>query len=200
MASWSQPKYIWQYFSGTFEHVIPPWFLWVHLGLNLSMILLFGFMIEKVLGSLKMLLLSTTAMLVNTVCFQLYFRNVHEAGCGASVVFYSYAPIAFYIIWKAYLKSRKAIWYIYMFEFTALWVLMPLISPIVTNLFHMFGTVVGSVFLILWHRKAGVEVDTLTDSTPANKIQTNKLINALWLLPITMIAIITTYWMGYIIS
>lgn len=205
MASWSQPRFFWQYFSGTFEHGIQPsWFLWVHLTLNLSMLLLFGFMIEKVLGSAKMLLVSITALLANIISFQLYFSNTHEPCCGASAVFYGYGPIAFYIIVKVFLYNRKLVWkqflwYIYLFEFSAMWILMPLISPFVTNLFHTIGLVVGIVFLCIWRNAIKNEVDYLISEKQKKAQGMNKWYNILWLLPLSMMLIILLYWTGYII-
>ena len=44
----SMPTYFWQYFSGTFMHGskgATSWFLWVHLFLNLLMIIPFGILL-----------------------------------------------------------------------------------------------------------------------------------------------------------
>lgn len=205
MASWSQPQFFWQYFSGTFEHGIEPaWFLWVHLVLNLSMLLLFGFMIEKVLGSAKMLIISMAALVVNIIAFQLYCMNTHQACCGASAVFYAYGPIAFYLIVKVFLSNKRSVWrqplwYVYLFEFSTMWIFIPLISPYVTNLFHGIGFIVGIVFLYIWRKTIKYETDNLI-SEKEKKIQaTNKWYNILWLLPLGMMLIILLYWMGYIV-
>lgn len=205
MASWSQPQFFWQYFSGTFEHGIEPtWFLWVHLVSNLSILLLFGYMIEKVLGSAKMLLVSMTALAVNILAFQLYCWNTHQACCGASAVFYAYGPIAFYIIVKVFLNNKKSVWkqplwYVYLFEFSAMWILIPLISPYVTNLFHSIGFIVGIVYMYVWRKTIKNEVDYLILEKEKKTQAKNKWYNILWLLPLGMMLIILLYWMGYII-
>ena len=205
MASWSQPQFFWQYFSGTFEHGIEPaWFLWVHLSLNLSMLLLFGYMIEKVLGSAKMLLISMTALITNILTFQLYFWNTHEPCCGASAVFYAYGPIAFYIIVKVFLNNKKLVWkqplwYVYLFEFSAMWILMPIAAPFVTNLFHSIGFIVGLVFLCIWRKTIKNEVDNLILNKEKKTQKISKWYNILWLLPISIMIIILLYWAGCII-
>jgi membrane associated rhomboid family serine protease len=161
-------------------------------------------MIEKVLGSAKMLLISITALIINILAFQVYCFNTHQACCGASAVFYAYGPIAFYIIAKVFLYNKKSVWsqplwYIYLFEFSAMWILIPLISPYTTNLFHSIGFIVGIVFLYIWRKVIKNEVDYLILDKERKTQPPNKWYNILWLLPLAMILIILLYWMGYII-
>lgn len=206
MAFYAPPRFFWQYFSGVFEHQIEPtWFLWVHLGLNLSMLLLLGLIIEKVLGSAKMLSIGVTTLVVNIIAVQLYFMNTQESPCGASVIFYSYGPIAFYIIFKVFLTNKKLVWrqplwYIYLFEFSAMWILLPLTAPYVTNLFHGFGFIVGIIFLYIWRSEIKNEVDNLISEKEKKFEITSRWYNCLWLLPLGMMIIILLYWMGYIVG
>ena len=77
--SFFKPQFFWHYFSGIFEHTIcniitgefAPWFIWIHFGINLSVMLLFGLIIEKTIGSNKMLIITTTAMIISLLSFRI---------------------------------------------------------------------------------------------------------------------------------
>ncbi len=151
------PFYWWQFFIGNFEHSIyPKWFFWAHYLGNMSVIILPGVLLEKVLGNRRMFTLSFISCIANSIAFQLMTENDFATGSGVSGIVWSYAPIALYIIIIIY-KGNKyellkdGLFYGYIFEFFFMWIFVTAVSSWKeTNIWHMISTVIGFIFLLIW--------------------------------------------------
>jgi len=150
----TKPLYWWQYFTGVFEHSIYlPWFFWAHYLGNMSVILLFGVFVERVLGSKRMFLITLTSGVISCISFQLLNRGEYCTGSGVSGIAWAYAPIAFYILIQIYQYDKKKIrkeilFYIMVFEFFFIWFFITIVSTWKeTNAYHVIATFVGLLFL-----------------------------------------------------
>ncbi len=207
----SKPFYFWQVFSGVFEHsVFPSWFLWAHFLGNMSMLLVFGILIERHLGSKRMLIISLTAAVVHVGFFQLRFRGQLSSGSGTSGIVYAYAPIAFYILLILYrkycvdLKKYKLFWAI-LIEFLFCWLFITVMSSwSETNIYHVVATIIGIVFVFIYKNTIHCELENILGIIPRNDVNSSvdsnpsKPIKEKWLysvviLPVFVSIIIVLY-------
>lgn len=147
----TKPKYIWQYLSGAFMHgnsEAPVWFLWVHLGMNLLMIIPLGGLVERKAGIRKTIVLFLVSWFVSSFIFKLLFWNTSETATGISMIGYAFAPSAFYFIFKDKdnIGKKRMAGYIVLL-LAMIMMLCPLITGWVSFCLHMSGVVIGSVFI-----------------------------------------------------
>ena len=93
LAFHSKPAYAWQYVSGTLMHGskgAPIWFLWVHLLLNGLMILPFGGLLERKIGSRQVLIVFVTAIVLSSIVFHLLTQEQDIQATGISAVGYAF--------------------------------------------------------------------------------------------------------------
>lgn len=197
----SKPFYFWQVFSGIFEHsIFPNWFIWPHFLGNMSIVILFGILIERVLGSNKMLLLTSLGAVSYVLFFHIRFKGQIQTGSGASGIVYAFAPVALYIIWK-FIKSTKynyakdILFYILGFEFIFIWGFITAVSSWNgTNIYHVIATMIGIFFLITFKKQISLNLDyILTIDRSEKKEPRNKWIYFTFLIPLSMIAILFLY-------
>lgn len=149
----TKPEHIWQYVSGIFIHNIEPkWILWVHMTMNFMGLIPFGIMIEKVMGSMKTLLLFVTEMFVTAICFQVVTWNNPGQACGISTITYAFATVGFYCIvqvWKRREGSflKQPLFYYFAFEFLGMLSMLNPMSGMTSLVMHMSGIVVGVVWV-----------------------------------------------------
>jgi membrane associated rhomboid family serine protease len=199
----SKPYYFWQLFSGIFEHSIhPSWFLWVHFAGNMSMALVFGMLLERLLGSYKMLLLTLWAAFTHVLFFQLRFLGQYSMGSGASGIVYAYAPIALYIMIRYISTAKPAIhkdpaFYLVAAEFTLAWIVVTaLASWNETNVYHVVATLSGFVFLLACKKTVDREIASACTETAQKPNKKSKWLHLLWLLPAMLASILLLYQCG----
>lgn len=163
----TRPIYFWQYFSGNFEHCITPkWFFWAHYLGNMSVIIIFGILIERLIGSKKMLILSIAAGVIQSVTFQLFSQG-YCTGAGVSGIVWSYAPVALYIIVQIYSYEKKQIFkdkflLVLIIEFVFIWIFITAVSEWDgTNRSHLISTIVGIVFLMFCRKSIKESVEEI---------------------------------------
>lgn len=199
----TQPIYFWQYFSGNFEHSISPiWFFWAHYLGNMSVIVLFGVFIERVIGSKKMFQLTLTAGIIHSISFQI-FSHGYCTGSGVSGVVWSYAPIALYIIVQIYSYKKKKIFtepliYLMIFEFIFIWIFITAASKWDgTNRSHLISSIVGIVFLLFNRKSIKKHINTIYSQTcnlPIGNTSGDRLAIGLFsILPVFMLIILALY-------
>ncbi len=210
----SKPFYFWQVFSGIFEHsVFPDWFLWSHFLGNMSMLLVFGILIERLLGSKRMLFISLTAAIVHVGFFQFRFRGQMISGSGASGIVYAYAPIVFYILIILYrkysveIKKYRLFWVILM-EFVFCWLFVTVMSSWSgTNIYHVVATIVGIGFVYIYKGVIHCEIAYILGKIPQKDVIYNtdnrpskpakeKWLYAVTILPVFAIIINVLYFTG----
>lgn len=197
----SNPFYFWQVFSGIFEHsIFPSWFIWPHFLGNMSIVLLFGILIERLLGSGKMLILTTIGAISYVSFFQIRFIGQTTSGSGASGIVYSYAPVALYILWKfikkvEYNQWKDIILYLLGFEFLFIWGFVTAVSSWMgTNIYHAVATITGICFLLIFKKHINLNLDyVLAVPGTKKKEQKNKWIYCAFLLPVAMLVILFLY-------
>lgn len=151
--------YFWQnYITSHFEHGsffvetqitqgVP---LLLHLISNILVVGLFGSIVERLLGTLKFVLLSLIAVLSNIAAS----FAINSFGNGVSGIAWSYGPIVFVIIVKFFNHDRERLLkdfmlYISMLLFFMMWVFISVRSSWTTNYYHIIATLVGISFIVI---------------------------------------------------
>lgn len=203
-ASHGIPIYWWQYFTGNFEHSIEPkYFFWAHYLGNIFIIGLNGILIERLLGTRKIFMLTLMALLVACIQTRIFFAQPGDTGAGISGVAWAYLPVAFYI-WIQCIKHDKRkilkdiIFYLITFSFFMGWIFITGVSPWNgTNRTHFIATIVGLLFLIVHKRMIKEQIEKLAiGEVPIliNKTKQDKrLIILTSILPVAMLFILGAY-------
>ena len=142
----SKPVYFWQIFSGTFMHGLKGQgilLLWIHFILNfLTLIIPFGCLLEKKIGSKKMFIVLIIAIIISSIVFQILLYGKDEMATGISAVGYAFFAGGIIIVIKSWKKLSKAKRFIYvLLTIMAIICLMPTTLGIVTSLMHLSGIV-----------------------------------------------------------
>lgn len=200
----SKPFFFWQTFSGVFEHsIFPNWFIWPHFLGNISVIFIFGVIIERLIGSNKMLLLTLFGAASNILFFYICYWGQYTSGSGVSGIVYTYAPIAIFILWQ-YIKKAKYnyekdfLLYFLVLEFAFIWGFITAMSSWDgTNIYHFVATIVGIIFLIVFKKQIAKEIDFMISMDENTQIkQKSKWIYLTTAIPLFMIIILFLYQIG----
>lgn len=159
-------EYPWQLFSGVFVHGTPdsPMELVVgHIGFILALLILFGLLIEKVMGSNRFSIITLIAWGVQAIVFVIISITIvpeGETGRGAgfSGIAFMYGIIGAYILFELFRKNRgkffkQVLTYIYLNIFIAMLVMLnPYVAGMASFIIHMVGVLLG-IILVLFNRK-----------------------------------------------
>ena len=151
LAFHSQPVYYWQYMSGTLMHGskgAPLWFLWVHLFLNGLMILPFGGLLERKIGSKHVLLVFLTATVISSIAFHFLTQGQKIQATGISAVGYAFITGGVMLlsnIWKEFSCTVK-LCYLFLILLSSL-MLLPMITGWISTFLHLSG--IASYLLVL---------------------------------------------------
>ena len=143
LAFHSKPVYGWQYVSGTLMHGskgAPIWFLWLHLFLNGLMILPFGGLIERVIGSKQVLIIFVTATVLSSIVFHLLTQGQDIQATGISAVGYAFVTGGVMLLpnkWKEISRTVK-LFYLFLILLSSL-MLLPAITGWISTLLHLSG-------------------------------------------------------------
>ena len=167
-------EYPWQMFTGMFLHGSPEFSIWItlaHLGFNLLLLLPFGILIEKIIGSLKFFRLTVYLWAVNAISFFIVAGMVTpqgEVGRGAGIsgIAFSYGIIGGYIMvnlvrrdWKMMFKQVS--FYLLM---NMVFIMMVMINSSTSGtspmFIHIIAVIAGIGYLIVKHK----DIDTLWKS------------------------------------
>jgi hypothetical protein len=169
----------------------------------MSIAILFGVLIERLLGSNKMLLLTLLGAITNIIFFQIKHHGQYISGSGVSGIVYTYAPIALYILWKfiigaKYNFKKDYLFYLLTFEFIFIWVFITAVSSWSgTNVYHVIATIVGLIFLKVCKRQINDEIDfVLSERCIIQKSPKSKVCYLTVMLPLFMITILFLYHNG----
>lgn len=190
-ASSTKPFFIWQYFTGIFEHSISPaWFIYPHFLGNMSMLLVFGLLVESCLGTKKFLMITGLGALTNLLFF--FFRNQGYivSLSGASGMTYAYIPIAIYLVYRAWLKDRDLIksllFFIFILELVFSWVFITVNSDWDTNAYHLLASLVGVIIIVTDKKILRFDKPRFKSINMPSKI-------TLGLMPLLLLSILTCY-------
>ena len=145
LAFHSKPVYGWQYVSGTLMHGskgAPIWFLWVHLLLNGLMILPFGGLLERKIGSRQVLIVFVTATVLSSIVFHLLTQEQDIQATGISAVGYAFVTGGIMIlpnVWKEFSRTVK-LFYLFLIFLSGL-MLLPAITAWISTILHLSGIV-----------------------------------------------------------
>lgn len=201
------PTYFWQAMSGAFEHgsvlggstltqTLP-----MHLGLNLLMILPLGCLVEKAIGSQNAGFILVSTWSFSSFLVQMLLWGMQVPISGVSAIGYSFGPIALYMLWRIFRMDKKAFirqpiaWGLLAILLAMLFILNPLITGWQSFMLHLFGVVMGIIYLILFRRTLNV---TLASYKAGRFLQLAApwWVQLFWLLPASLIAITVAYWAG----
>jgi len=144
--------YWWQRFTTLFAHGgywgIP---IEVHLTGNLTGILVFSVLCERVLSPKKY----WRFFLISLYISVLVFYSLEVTGNGISSIVWSFIPITAYILYVLVKRHRKNIKLLPVIVITALVIWGVIIYPQVygNNNFHNIGVFIGIVFTLMWRRE-----------------------------------------------
>ncbi|MBE5876202.1 MAG: rhomboid family intramembrane serine protease [Lachnospiraceae bacterium] len=172
---WEDSRLIhwWSYFTYIFEHSIyfdrpsaNHWFLFVHMGTNLSVIFLYGILTERRMGTNHFLIVSFLAYISN-LTFILVERRLALLGvagsvAGASGVVFSYIPLGIYFHIKNCKENGKSIiksirtWLI-LISIIFLYGVISFIAGAWTTICHLLSTVVGAIYILAVRKNVQVK-------------------------------------------
>ena len=145
LAFHSKPVYGWQYVSGTLMHGskgASVWFLWVHLILNVLMILPFGGLLERKRGSRQVLIVFVTATVLSSIVFHFLTRGQDIQATGISAVGYAFVTGGVMLLPKMWKECSRTVKWLYLFLiFLSSLMLLPVITGWISTLLHLSGIV-----------------------------------------------------------
>lgn len=203
-ASYGMPIYGWQHFTANFGYdVESEGFIWVHYLSNMFMICLNGILIERLLGTKKIVVLTLGALAVAWINSSNIGRQTIDVGAGLLGIGWAYLPVGFYI-WLKCVKAEKSKifgnvnFYLMGFSFlTGLGCIIILSFWDAINTRYLMATIVGFVFLMAYKKtlKEQIEKSTIEEAhSLTSKTQKEKrLILLTTLLPIGMLFILGAY-------
>ncbi len=205
-ATHSHPIYFWQYFSGLFQHSFSPkWFYTIHFVSNISVIVLFGVMIERIIGTKKYLLLNFLSGCIGLIYFFVNRMNhEHSTFNGISVIVWSYAPLALMILLQIYRFNKQVIkekmFFLMVFELFFMWIFVTIVDFLGSNTSndnHLVATIVGIVFMIVYKNTTKLSISKVLKSDiccPKCNFKNNGIsIGLVSLLPIGVLVVIGMY-------
>ena len=159
-------KYPWQIFTGLFLHGSPELSTVGcigHLLFNLLLVLPFGIMIEKILGSKRFLIGTLGMWCVNVVTFFVLAiiktpKGETAYGAGISGVAFSYGVIGLYVLIRLFVNTKKKLFkqvsfYLLM---NIILIMLVMINPIVAGvssmIIHMVAVVAGVIFTLVYKK------------------------------------------------
>ncbi len=165
--------------------------LLVHLFGNVMVILFFGVMAERLLGTFRFLLLSVIAGLVSyllTITFRMYEN-------GASGIVWAYGPVAFVILVQLFKKDRRRLlkdilFYVSVLLLFLMWIVVSFLGGLSTLLFHLASTAVGVIFTWLWRKDIHTRTIKAADSVILPKLTNVKLVIFSTLLPVLILILL----------
>lgn len=179
-------KYPWQVISyiflqGISKDLLPPDFSYSpielaigHLGFNLLLVLPFGILNEKVLGSIKFLILSITAWITNIACIYIIAMNSNDdnfIGAGASGLAFAFMPVGIYIL---FVLGKKC-GFKNLFKQVSLYLLLPVaittfifaVSPsiagvagVVSMIMHLVALITGVAMTVIFRKSINKYIET----------------------------------------
>ena len=139
-----------------------------HLGYNLLLVLPFGILVEKIVGTKKMLVLFATAciadLIANLIMGAIYTRGGDTFGvAGASGIAFSFMPVGMYALFLlgknfGFAKLFKQISFYLLMGMaipTVIISLMPNVAGVAgvpSMVIHLMGLVIGTVFAIVFRK------------------------------------------------
>ena len=163
-------KYPWQICSGIFLHGSPDLSMAGtigHLGFNLLLVLPFGMMIEKIIGSKRFLMLSVCLWIVNalafyTIAFCVTPKGETAYGAGISGIAFSYGIIGLYSLFRLAKNDLKSLFkqlsfYLLLNIVVVMLVMInPYIAGVSSMILHLVAVVAGVIYILIDHRKYDV--------------------------------------------
>ena len=158
-------KFPWQLLTGVFLHGSPDLSFTgkiLHLLFNLFLVLPFGILIEKTIGSKNFLILTTVLWIINIFVFYLiaiFTTPVGEFsyGAGISGISFSYGTIGLYvlvrlfIIYKSLLLKQISFYILLNIILIMLAMINPFITGISSLIIHLAAIASGAVYLLFQH-------------------------------------------------
>ncbi len=166
--SFSLPiQYPWQFISGLFLHGSPNLPLLGsigHLLFNLILVLPFGIMVEKIIGSRKFLILSLFLWLINLILFYVIAfvmtpKGETAHGAGISGIAFAYGAIGFCALLQLIQMTKKGVlrqvsFYLLMnLILDMLLMINPFVAGVPSMLIHIAAVIAGVVYWIIERRE-----------------------------------------------
>ncbi len=160
-------KYPWQICSGIFLHGSPelPMAGTIgHLIFNLLLVIPFGIMIEKILGSKRFALMSIVLWIVNAITFYIIAivvtpKGETAYGAGISGIAFSYGIIGLYalfVLGKSNFKFMfKQVSFYFLINIVIAMIVMinPYVAGVESMIVHMVAIVTGIIYAIYYHKE-----------------------------------------------
>lgn len=202
----TRPAYFWQYFSGTFEHLIfPKWFFLMHYLGNFSVVLILGFLVEKVIGMKRILILCLSSGVLVLAAFHIMNNGHYSTMSGTSGIAWSFGPPALFILLNLYKResmsrSNWAFYALIIFELIFIWIIVSLGSSMETIFWHVLATIVGVIWTFVYRLKIkeGITLLFSEDYLPRLAVTQKMTLSILSLIPISLVVILFMYSTGHL--
>ena len=160
-------QYPWQICSGIFLHGSPELSMGGsigHLLFNLLLVLPFGTMVEKILGSKKFLLMSIALWAVNAVTFYIIAMFITPQGetaygAGISGIAFSYGIIGLYSLFALAKKNftlmfKQVSFYLLLNIIVAMIVMVnPYVAGVYSMIMHIVAIIWGAIYAIVYRKQ-----------------------------------------------
>jgi membrane associated rhomboid family serine protease len=202
--------YAWQPVTNFFEHGTSISFatlvsLPLHIAINLAMLLTFGIVCEKLLGAKWYLMLIAVSGLLSRAVGAVFETWAN----GASSITWGFAPIAFYFTRSLYKRDRRSLmydrmFYVFCFLFFFAWIMIAvfdiLYGAYIINTYHLFATLAGTGFLLVFRKSISERIRDCYDSPAKDPgkidILDKAAAYAFMLLPALVLAIFILWFSG----
>lgn len=159
-------EYPWQYFSGIFVHgtsQFPAMASIAHLVFNLMLVLPFGILIEKSIGSNRFSIVTFASWMIQAIAFYVIAsiitpENETARGAGISGIAFMYGTIGAYVLFQLFkinkrIFFRQVLTYIYLNILIAMLAMLnPFVAGVSSFIVHLIGVVVGILFVVINHK------------------------------------------------
>lgn len=202
--------YAWQPATNFFAHGTSISFgtlvsLPLHISINLAMLLTFGIVCEKLLGTKRYFMLIAVSGFLSRAVGVLFETWAN----GASSITWSFAPIAFYYTRALYKRDRRGLmydwmFYVFCFLFFFAWIMIAVFDILYgaykINIFHLFATLAGTGFLLIFRKSISERIRDYYESPakePGKKdILDKAAVGAFMLLPALVLAVLVFWFSG----
>lgn len=199
-------EYAWQFLTGIFVHGTPEFPIAAsigHLIFNLLLVLPFGILIEKIIGSDKFGIITIIVWMMQSIVFQIIAMMItpkgeSARGAGISGLAFMYGTIGIYILFRLLKTDKKVFFrqvltYIYLnIVIVMIAMLNPFVAGVSSFIVHSIAVLSGIVVILITRKSIDGNIDRLESG--GELIHNNSLLRFAWFVVPLFFAVISLIW------
>lgn len=199
-------EYAWQFLTGIFVHGTPEFPIAAsigHLIFNLLLVLPFGILIEKIIGSDKFGIITIIVWMMQSIVFQIIAMMItpkgeSARGAGISGLAFMYGTIGIYILFRLLKTDKKVFFrqvltYIYLnIVIVMIAMLNPFVAGVSSFIVHSIAVLSGIVVILITRKSIDGNIDRLESG--GELIHNNSLLRFTWFVVPLFFAVISLIW------